>query len=80
VELSLEIRASDPKLTAAIAEALAADAADPRFPFELEVHEGSLRMRPAHPLDAGDADAFINSALSLLKAAYFTLVSVKSGS
>ena len=80
VELFLEIRIPDPVLKTAIAEALAADAADPRFPFKIEVHEESLRIRPARPLDAGDADAFINSALSLLKAAYFTLVSVKSGS
>ncbi len=77
VDLLIEVRMQDRRLLAALAEALSADSRDPRFPFELDVGEGALRLRPARPMDAGDAEAFINSALSLLKAAYSTLVLVK---
>jgi len=78
VDVSIEVSFADGKLTSAIADAMGADAGDAKFPFSISVNGPDLTIRPAKALDAGDAEAFLNSALSLLRTAYRSVVSVRS--
>ncbi|MGC8555657.1 MAG: hypothetical protein ACP5NG_01390 [Conexivisphaera sp.] len=75
--VSVDVELGNPGLARAIAEALSADADDPRFPLSIEASGGRVTIRSARPLDPGDAEAFVYSALSLLRAAYFSVVSVE---